>query len=625
MRILLLLLLILSNELNSQSFSEPLDFEKEDNNLLLSSDKLQNIYNFNNQFQYTDNYKFGTFHIIQNYSGNGTPTTSIRSYQENQNLKFQYRYKLYEKISVFNKTNWFLSSNTLNFGQNKLERLNFLVGGLYKYTDYNWIDFGYGKERNTTIGLETVGDYYSSNFEFTNFNIQGFDINSKGYFENVSLNDGRQNNDLNLNFLTSKDFENESSLFVSLNYLNRGRDNPEINPLISDILIRRRKQSRINTVSSINFLLSEKISNQLSLGLNSEDISNSFNNSYSEIQDTEFKREIDIFEYDIQNTTNYNSDWLNSILFLNFRKLDENYEAINFLNLTDEKFDVYRLEQNRQDKIETFFKMYLENGISLSNSDSLSFNLDYRLLRYDTPSENNNDDRDELLLNLKVEYLTRINNNLSLGLDFESRNYHYVYLKSQRSSSNNWNRIIRLSPTFVLDYNGFYYNPKFGVNANYTTYDFENTITSVNSFSFREISYFDTLQINLFDSYFLEGRSHLKYSERGILYWDSFSEQPQRSNFEYYHNLLLIKRQENNNLGIGIRYFRRKDTRLGSITRDNSNILNDFESIAPQILFTHIFDSGNSINFDLWYEFQTINETINQELVNFYLTFNVLI
>lgn len=617
--------MILSNELNSQSFSEPLDFEKEDNNLLLSSDKLQNIYNFNNQFQYTDNYKFGTFHIIQNYSGNGTPTTSIRSYQENQNLKFQYRYELYEKISVFNKTNWFLSSNTLNFGQNKLERLNFLVGGLYKYSDYKWIDFGYGKERNTTIGLETVGDYYSSNFEFTNFNIQGFDINSKGYFENVSLNDGRQNNDLNLNFLTSKDFENESSLFVSLNYLNRGRDNPEINPLISDILIRRRKQSRINTVSSVNFLLSEKISNQLSLGLNSEDISNSFNNSYSEIQDTEFKREIDIFEYDIQNTTNYNSDWLNSILFLNFRKLDENYEAINFLNLTNEKFDVYRLEQNRQDKIETFFKMYLENGISLSNSDSLSFNLDYRLLRYDTPSENNNDDRDELLLNLKVEYLTRINNNLSLGLDFESRNYHYVYLKSQRSSSNNWNRIIRLSPTFVLDYNGFYYNPKFGVNANYTTYDFENTITSVNSFSFREISYFDTLQINLLDSYFLEGRSHLKYSERGILYWDSFSEQPQRSNFEYYQNLLLIKRQENNNLGIGIRYFRRKDTRLGSITRDNSNILNDFESIAPQILFTHIFDSGNSINFDLWYEFQTINETINQELVNFYLTLNVLI
>lgn len=617
--------MILSNELNSQSFSEPLDFENEDNNLLLSSDKLQNIYNFNNQFQYTDNYKFGTFHIIQNYSGNGTPTTSIRSYQENQNLKFQYRYELYEKISVFNKTNWFLSSNTLNFGQNKLERLNFLVGGLYKYSDYKWIDFGYGKERNTTIGLETVGDYYSSNFEFTNFNIQGFDINSKGYFENVSLNDGRQNNDLNLNFLTSKDFENESSLFVSLNYLNRGRDNPEINPLISDILIRRRKQSRINTVSLVNFFLSEKISNQISLGLNSEDISNSFNNSYSEIQDTEFKREIDIFEYDIQNTTNYNSDWLNSILFLNFRKLDENYEAINFLNLTDEKFDVYRLEQNRQDKIETFFKMYLENGISLSNSDSLSFNLDYRLLRYDTPSENNNDDRDELLLNLKVEYLTRINNNLSLGLDFESRNYHYVYLKSQRSSSNNWNRIIRLSPTFVLDYNGFYYNPKFGVNANYTTYDFENTITSVNSFSFREISYFDTLQINLFDSYFLEGRSHLKYSERGILYWDSFSEQPQRSNFEYYQNLLLIKRQENNNLGIGIRYFRRKDTRLGSITRDNSNILNDFESIAPQILFTHIFDSGNSINFDLWYEFQTINETINQELVNFYLTLNVLI
>lgn len=617
--------MILFNELNSQSFSEPLDFEKEDNNLLLSSDKLQNIYNFNNQFQYTDNYKFGTFYIIQNYSGNGTPTTSIRSYQENQNLKFQYNYELYEKISFFNKTNWFLSSNTLNFGQNKLERLNFLVGGLYKYSDYMWIDFGYGKERNTTIGLETVGDYYSSNFEFSEINFQGFDINSKGYFENVSLNDGRQNNDLNLNLLTSKDFENESNLLFSVNYLNRGRDNPEINPLIADILVRRRKQSSINTLSSIYFLLTDNISNQISLGINSEDVSNNFNNNYSEIQDTEFKREIDIFEYDIQNMTNYKSNSLNTNLYLNFRKLDENYEAVNFLNLSDEKFEVYRLEQNRQDKIETFFKFNIENGITLSDKDSIALILDYRLLRYDTPSDNNYDDRDELLLNLKLEYLTKLNSNLSLGIDIESRNYHYVYLKSQRSSSNNWNRILRLSPTFVLDYNDFYYNPKFGVNANYTTYDFENTIASVNSFSFREISYFDTLMVKLHKSLNLESRSHLKYSERGILYWDSFSEQPQRSNYEYYQNLLLIKREENNNLGIGIRYFRRKDTRLGLITRDNSNILNDFESLAPQILFTHVFETGNSINFDLWYEFQTINQNINQELVNFYLTLNVLI
>ncbi len=620
-----LILLIFSSNLYSQSFSEPLDFKKEDNRFVLSSDKLQNIYNFSNQFQYTNSFDFGTIHLIQNYTGNGTPTTSIRSYQENQNLKFQYLFEITDDLYFFNKDNWFLSSNTLNFGQNKLERLNLLLGTMYKTSNSKWIDFGYGKERNTTIGLETVGDYVSSNFEYFDIEFEGFDINSRGYYEQVILNDGRENNDINLNFLTSKEFENDSRLFLSMTLLNRGRDNPEINPLISDILIRRRKQSRINTISTIEFILSNNFINQFSLGFNNEDVSNSFNNNYSEIQDTEFKRQIDIFEYDIQNTLNFITEDINTRFFLNFRKLNEDYEAVNFLNIADEKFDAYRLEQNRQDKIETFFKINIDNGVSITDTDSLSLILDYRLLRYDTPSENNNDDRDEQLINFKIRYLSEVDNNLSMGIELESRNYHYVYLKAQRSSSNNWNRILRLSPTFILDYNGFYYNPKLSINANYTTYDFENTITAVNSFSFREISYFDTLQIKLTSDLNIETRSHLKYSERGILYWDSFSEQPQRSNYEYYQNLLLIKREENNNLGIGIRYFRRKDTRLGTLTRNNSNILNDFESIAPQVLFVHNFESGNSINFDLWYEFQRINQTVNQELVNFYLTLNVLI
>jgi len=598
-------------------------FDEESNSFILSSDKLQNIYNFNNHLQFTDNSTLGTIHLLQNYYGNGTPTTSIRSYQETQSLKFQYQYEVIENISFINRNNWFLSSNTLNFGQNKLERLNFLLGGKYQSDNSNWFDIAYGKERNTTIGLETIGDYISSHYKYLKSDIYGFDLVSNGYFEQVKLNDGRENNDLNLDLATNKQIENNSSISFGVNYLNRGRDNPEINPIISDILIRRRKQNRLNTNSSLFFKISENVSNYTNIGLNNENISNSFTNNYLEIQDSEFKRQINIFEYDIRNTIGLKSKLLNSLFFINFRKLNEDYEAVNYLNKSEDKYETYRVEQNRQDKIETYFNINFDNGITLTERDSLSIIFNYKLLRYDTPSSQNNDDRDELALNLNIEYLTKLSNNIQIGFNFESRNYHYVYLKSQRSSSNNWNRILRLSPTFVLQYDGFYYNPKLGINANYTTYDFENSITSVNSFSFREISYFDTLQVKIESKIYLESRSYLKYSERGILYWDSFSEEPQRANFEYYQNLLLIKRQENNNLGIGIRYFKRKDTRLRATFGSGNSVLNDFESISPQILFVHNFLSGNSINFDLWYEFQTINSNIKQKLINFYLTLNI--
>ena len=115
--------------------------------------------------------------------------------------------------------------------------------------------------------------------------------------------------------------------------------------------------------------------------------------------------------------------------------------------------------------------------------------------------------------------------------------FHYVYLKSQRSSSNNWNRVLRFSPTILLQSNYLYYKPEFGINANYTTYDFENIVTGINSFSFREVSYMDTIQIKLNSNYYIESKNEIRYSERGILYWNEFSEQPQRSNFESFVKL----------------------------------------------------------------------------------------
>ena len=168
-----------------------------------------------------------------------------------------------------------------------------------------------------------------------------------------------------------------------------------------------------------------------------------------------------------------------------------------------------------------------------------------------------------------------------------------------------------------------YYKPIFGINANYTTYDFENVITGINSFSFREVSYLDSLQIRLNKNLYFETKDELRYSERGILYWDEFSEQPQRSNFEMFLKGLIIKREENYIFGAGVRYFKRKDIRISEFISQNNVILNDFESIAPELIFEYTYDSMNTIKFDFWYEFQSINIDRKNELVNFYLSTNI--
>lgn len=604
----------------SQAIFEPIYLVQDSSSFRTSSNKFQNIYNFNDELVFSKNSSFGNIYIIQNYQGQGTPISSISSFQETQKLRINYEYEIGRNLFIINKDNWFISSNTLNFGQNKLERLNFLLGSKYIFLDNSFAELGYGKERNTTVGIESIGDYYYFNYNLSELQTGDLKFESKGFADIVALEDGRRNQDISFNILALNEFDENSTLDFNLGYYNRNRDNPELNPGLNSIPIRRRESNKLIAYTSMNFKISERVYNTLSFSLNNELIENNYINNFDIINESKYKRNVDISEIDISNITTIIEEDFKLNTLLNYRKTNEDYTALNILNLPSNQFDIYKTDQNRQDRIETFFNLKLDNFISLTSMDSISIGLDYRLLRYDTPSLKNNDDRDELSIAGNIEYLHRISNILSIGIRNEFRLFHYVYLKSQRSASNNWNRILRLSPTILLHSNYVYYKPQFGINVNYTTYDFENLVTGINSFSFREVSYIDSIQIKLNSTYSIESKNELRYSERGILYWNEFAEQPQRSNFEGFFRTLLFYRKEGTKIGSGIRYFKRKDIRISEFISQNSVILNNFESIAPELIYEYQFDSKNTIKFDIWYEFQSINLIRKHELVNFYLS-----
>lgn len=605
---------------HSQAIFEPIYFVQDTSYLKTQSNKFQNIYNFNDELLYSNKSDIGNFLILQNYSGQGTPLTNSSSFQETNKLRINYEYELFNNIFAINKDNWFISSNTLNFGQNKLERLNFLIGGKYIFFSNSILELGYGKERNTTVGIETIGDYYYGDYEITQFNLENILFSTKGYADVVNLEDGRSNYDYSLNLNSIKSFDKNSSIVLEFNYLNRNRDNPELNPSLNDIPIRRRNSDKIQITTNLNYKLLENMDNSISFGFSNELISNNFLNSFQQLTESNYKREVNIFDFSLTNTMNYYLKDVYLYSYINYNKTNEDYSALNILNLPSNQFELYKTDQNRQDRLESYFNLKLNGQFNLSESDSLSLGTDYRLRRYDTPSDKNNDDRDELSIAGDLEYLKRISSILYIGLRSEFRLFHYVYLKSQRSSSNNWNRILRLAPTILIKSNLLYYKPIFSINANYTTYDFENIVTGINSFSFREVSYLDSLQLKLNKNYYLETKNEMRYSERGIFYWNEFAEQPQRSNFELFLKNTLIYRDELYNLGIGTRFFKRKDIRISEIISQNSVILNDFESIAPEIIFEYKFNSGNTIKFDLWYEFQNINNSRKEQLLNFYLS-----
>src|SRR5206468_114721 len=81
--------------------------------------------------------------------------------------------------------------------------------------------------------------------------------------------------------------------------------------------------------------------------------------------------------------------------------------------------------------------------VPMSPSDKLFFSGAASILRYDTPSDQNVEDRDELLVALSLATTHRISQYFDLGISLEGTLSHIVYLLRERSANNNYNRVLR--------------------------------------------------------------------------------------------------------------------------------------------------------------------------------------
>ncbi len=190
-------------------------------------------------------------------------------------------------------------------------------------------------------------------------------------------------------------------------------------------------------------------------------------------------------------------------------------------------------------------------------NDSVALGGSGTILHYDTPSEKNDDDRDELwyVTNFYVRHC--MNRHLQLELWGEANLRHLVYLFSTESSNNSWNRILRLSPRFeYFPFSQLITINSFDVLANYTVYDFENESLLPQSFSFRQFAFFDSTILSLSKRVRLEWYSLIRSYQRGELHWNSFSEKPVNS-FEEKSVAFAIQYRMTESLlfSLGIRYF----------------------------------------------------------------------
>jgi hypothetical protein len=234
-------------------------------------------------------------------------------------------------------------------------------------------------------------------------------------------------------------------------------------------------------------------------------------------------------------------------------------------------------------------------------SDTLAVAGSASILRYDTPSSENTEDRDEQLFALTLTTSHRIARTLLLTVALEGTMSHTVYLLGARSANNNRNRILRLSPgTVFRPSSAFLTANVFEVLANYTVYDFEEESALVKSFSYRQFAWHDSTAVELTDRLGLDFLGTLKFYERGQLNWGEFTERTENA---YTERLLSLQARWSPAAGtmfaIGYRAF--TQWRYSFVGREKS-LDAVLRSIGPTCAILWTAHAGGTVGLQGWYE-----------------------
>jgi hypothetical protein len=316
--------------------------------------------------------------------------------------------------------------------------------------------------------------------------------------------------------------------------------------------------------------------------------------------------------------------WFGIDVNFSYRDREERHQVTEQEGVPISIFNRQQRSERRLENIAQRTSISSQIRTLLTESDQLNIAGSASILRYDTPDTTNVDERYELLVSVGFRETHQFNSRLSLSLAGDVTLSHLVYLKSAQSANNNWNRVIRLSPSVVFVPSEWFRTVNEAeVLGNYTVYDFEDQGALTRSFSFRQASWLDStsLQITKLSSFYFVGE--LRVYERGILMWKDFKELPQnffvertfwpRISYTVTHGMMLE---------LGYRYFSQDRYRYQGITRILDHQL---DSSGPTVALQWQGTAFQRLVLEGWNETQRQDGQVARTIPNISLKLNFAI
>lgn len=574
---------------------------------------------------YSQDLKFAHLKLLQNYNGTGRESQE-KNFRDDQNFALQIDFPISKSFALIAKGKYVYTADSWSQGLNKIERVNGLAGFNYTFAGNSFVELSGGMENNKLVGIASNGPIANLSSEIINLDVFDATLNSKVQGEYLKLNYDRTNYDFATDASLIKTYDNENSVSVFVNYkrLNRDFFSPSTTST-GEMPIESRTESRLNALININFSILKSLAAQISIQTVASDIERSFKNEVENNITSKLYKDLSEHQLSFSSILKYQTDKLSQIVGLGFNSRNEKNEVEGKFAIDPDDLDEQKALEAQRDNQSSRTRFFATTEWAISTKDTIKVDYSVSLLQYDTPSNQNYDDRDEFSTIIGASYSHRFSEHFTAKFKVESQLVHLVFLKSQRSSMNNWNRVLLFQPSFALETRYFKYYPQVDLLANYTAYDYESKEKSINSYSFRQIAYKDSLYIPCGEGFSVQTKTTLRYFERGALFWSSFSESPQTSNFEqYYDGLFQLDYSTGSQAGIGLVFHSIQQKNLGSSSA--TTVLKGFNRISygPQILIKFFLSNRSAIYIQGWYEQRYIDGSFVSSIPNITLRTNII-
>lgn len=591
------------------------------------TDKIANTFLFSSDAIVQHTLPIGTDYIFKKrYRGSIMRTTTI-AIQDNLTAQGLLKHQLYGSFHVLGQFLYSTRSDSRDIALQSAKRMGGYMGLGYR-GDIMLAEAYAGYEANQQLGINGGGSSVFARIEHFPISLgEGLMVRSFGSAQYTVIDSTRRMADIDISlnaFTINDDSGNRLSLELRSMLLNRDFYSPQGSQGI--LAVEQRKEQRHRALADIGIEILPKVMAEFTINAEIADIARQFQKPITEFTTTSINRNLQEFTVNVSGGILYQHDsglMVKSGFSLFTR--DEKNAVIPLFAIDQDQLDIIRKQEFQRDNISNRFRVFSLGQFVLGQRDTIGYDVSASLLRYDTPSFQNNDDRDEQLIVGSMFWKRSITKHLSMNISGVMQQTHFVFLKSERSSFNNKNSSIRFLPSLHWVNQSFEMHPQFEVLANYTVFDFELPGTAMRSFSFRQFSYRDSIIHRFNQGWSMEANLFVRRFDRGIMSWSEFSETPiTMSTEQFFKFLMFVPTIGGFRIGLGGRLYRLLQEPYQQST-SQSQLQSETLIYGPEMYGMMSYRDGSSLSLRSWYEWQFIGENTRRNQINVFLQASLIL